>query len=96
MGYTLQNKVNLCKHYFARVRAKAGRVSVQSLPYLATPRYLATAPDTVQILPAPEYAHDTEFNATESRRLKEAGHEAIAHAGTPLPTAAQRKAELGY
>ncbi len=46
-------------------------------------------------LPA-EYAPDTEFNATESKRLKEAGREAIVHAGTPLPTAAQRKADLGY
>jgi hypothetical protein len=37
-----------------------------------------------------------EFNAVESKRLKEAGREAIVHAVTPLPTAAQRKTELGY
>jgi ferredoxin len=46
-------------------------------------------------LPA-EYQPDMEFNAVESKRLKEAGCEAIVQAKPPLPTAAQRKTELGY
>lgn len=46
-------------------------------------------------LPA-EYQADVELNAVESRRLKEAGREAILQARTPLPTAAQRKTELDY
>ena len=45
-------------------------------------------------LPA-EYQADVELNAVESRRLKEAGREAILQARTP-PTAAQRKTELDY
>jgi ferredoxin len=46
-------------------------------------------------LPA-EYQADVELNAVESRRLKEAGREAILQARTPLPTAAQRKTELDF
>ena len=37
-----------------------------------------------------------EFNVTETRRLKEAGQDALVHKKDPLPTAAQRKIELGY
>ena len=37
-----------------------------------------------------------EKNATESHRLKDSGQEAIVKKKDPLPTAAQRKAELGY
>ncbi len=46
-------------------------------------------------LPA-EYAADTEFNAAQSRRVKEAGQEAIVKKKDALPTAAERKAALGY
>ena len=46
-------------------------------------------------LPA-EFAANIEFNATESRRVKEAGQDAIAQKKDPLPTAEQRKTELGY
>ena len=46
-------------------------------------------------LPA-EFAADTEFNATEARRVKDSGQEAIAKKKDPLPTAEKRKAELGY
>ena len=48
----------------------------------------ADLPDTFQA--------NTEFNATESRRLKDSGQEAIVKKKDPLPTAAQRKVELGY
>jgi len=37
-----------------------------------------------------------EFNAGESRRVKEAGQDALVQKKDPLPTAEQRKAELGY
>ena len=37
-----------------------------------------------------------EFNATESHRIKDSGQDAIVKKKDPLPTAAQRKAELGY
>jgi ferredoxin len=37
-----------------------------------------------------------EFNATEARKVKDAGQAALEHKKDPLPTAAQRKAELGY
>src|SRR5262245_2954043 len=37
-----------------------------------------------------------EFNAVEARRLKDDGSPAIVKKKDPLPTAAQRKAELGY
>ena len=43
-----------------------------------------------------EYQANIEFNATESRRLKDSGEPAIVKKKEPLPTAAQRKAELGY
>ncbi len=43
-----------------------------------------------------EYHSDVELNATESRRLKDSGQEALVKKKAPLPTAAQRKAELGY
>jgi hypothetical protein len=46
-------------------------------------------------LPA-EFQAGIEFNAAESRRIKDAGQEAIAQKKEPLPTAAARKAELGY
>jgi ferredoxin len=48
----------------------------------------ADLPDTFQ--------SSTEFNATESHRLKDSGQEAIVKKKDPLPTAAQRKVELGY
>jgi ferredoxin len=43
-----------------------------------------------------EYQANIEFNATEARRLKDSGQEAIVKKKDPLPTAAQRKVELGY
>ncbi len=43
-----------------------------------------------------DYQANTEFNAAEARRVKDAGQEAIVKKKEPLPTAAQRKAELGY
>jgi ferredoxin len=43
-----------------------------------------------------DYQANIEFNATEARRLKDSGKEAIVKKKDPLPTAAQRKAELGY
>jgi len=43
-----------------------------------------------------DYASSTEFNAVEANRLKAAGQEQMLHKLPPLPTAAQRKAELGY
>ena len=43
-----------------------------------------------------EYQANTEFNAAEGRRLKDSGQAAIVKQKEPLPTAAQRKAELGY
>ena len=46
-------------------------------------------------LPA-DYQSSIEFNATEALRVKAAGQEAILKKKEPLPTAAQRKAELGY
>lgn len=42
-----------------------------------------------------EFEPSIEFNAAEARRLKEAGQEGLAQKKEPLPTAAQRKAELG-
>ena len=47
------------------------------------------------VLPA-EFAANTEQNATESRRVKEAGQSAITQKKEPLPTAEARKAELGF
>jgi len=43
-----------------------------------------------------EFQSNTEFNATEARRLKDSGQDAIVKKKDPLPTAEQRKAELGY
>jgi len=37
-----------------------------------------------------------EFNAAEAKRVKDSGHEAIVKKKDPLPSAAQRKVELGY
>ncbi len=44
----------------------------------------------------PEFQADIESNATEARRVKESGQGALETKKDPLPTAAQRKAELGY
>ena len=43
-----------------------------------------------------DYQANIEFNAAEARRVKDAGQDAIVKKKEPLPTAAQRKAELGY
>ena len=43
-----------------------------------------------------EFQSDTELNATEARRVKDGGQDAIVKKKDPLPTADQRKAELGY
>lgn len=43
-----------------------------------------------------EFQSSTEFNATESRRVKDAGLASIVTKKDPLPTAESRKAELGY
>jgi hypothetical protein len=43
-----------------------------------------------------EFQSDIELNATEGRRVQESGQGAIETKKDPLPTAAQRKAELGY
>jgi ferredoxin len=43
-----------------------------------------------------EFQADTEFNATEARKVKDSGHEAILKKKDPLPTAEQRKKELGF
>jgi len=46
-------------------------------------------------LPA-EFQSNLEFNASEARRIKDSGQQPILKKKEPLPTAAQRKAELGY
>ena len=46
-------------------------------------------------LPA-EFQADTEFNAIQSRQIKADGKEAIVKKKEALPTAEQRKKELGY
>src|SRR5512136_1222413 len=43
-----------------------------------------------------EYEPAIGFNASESKRVKEAGQDGMVQKRRPLPTAAQRKAELGY
>ena len=43
-----------------------------------------------------EFSDSTDFNASESRRVKEAGQSSITQKKDPLPTAEQRKAELGF
>ena len=48
-----------------------------------------------QNVPA-EFQDSIEFNAVQARQVKDAGTEAITQKKDPLPTAAQRKAELGY
>lgn len=42
------------------------------------------------------YQASIAFNASEGARLKDGGQAAIVQKKEPLPTAAQRKAELGY
>jgi ferredoxin len=44
----------------------------------------------------PEFAENLEFNAIKARELKDSGAPAITAKKDPLPTAEQRKAELGY
>lgn len=44
----------------------------------------------------PEFQADTEFNATQSRQLKDASKEAIVKRKDALPTAEERKKALGY
>ena len=46
-------------------------------------------------LPA-EFQSNIESNATEANRIKDSGVSAILKKKDPLPTAGQRKAELGY
>ena len=43
-----------------------------------------------------EFQANTEYNATEGRRVKDSGQDAIVKQKEPLPTAEARKAELGY
>ena len=43
-----------------------------------------------------EFKANTEFNATESHRVKDSGTEAILKKKEAWPTAAQRKKELGF
>ncbi|PWU17628.1 MAG: ferredoxin [Verrucomicrobia bacterium] len=43
-----------------------------------------------------EFEKDIELNATESRRVKDAGQEGLVKKKAPLPTAEQRKKDLGF
>ncbi|MSU70594.1 MAG: ferredoxin family protein [Opitutaceae bacterium] len=43
-----------------------------------------------------EFQADIEFNAVQARQVKDSGREAIMKQKPPLPTAAQRKTDLGY
>ena len=43
-----------------------------------------------------DFQADTEFNANQAKQIKEAGQSAILKKKDPLPTAEQRKTELGY
>jgi ferredoxin len=43
-----------------------------------------------------EFQADIEFNAAQSKQVKAGGKEAILKKKEPLPTAAERKKELGY
>jgi ferredoxin len=43
-----------------------------------------------------EFQASIEFNAVQSRQIKDSGAEAISQKKDALPTAAQRKADLGY
>src|SRR5262245_1865881 len=44
----------------------------------------------------PDFQPNIDFNGSEARRVKESGQPAIVKRKDPLPTAGQRKAELGY
>ena len=44
----------------------------------------------------PEFAKDVEFNAVQSRQLKDSGAPAITARKDPLPGALERKKALGY
>jgi hypothetical protein len=44
----------------------------------------------------PEFAANVEFNAVQSRQLKDSGAPAITARKEPLPGAAERKKALGY
>ena len=46
-------------------------------------------------LPA-EFAADIEFNATKAHEVKDSGTPPITEKKDPLPTAAQKKADLGF
>lgn len=46
-------------------------------------------------LPA-EFAADIEFNATKAHEVKDSGAPPITEKKDPLPTAAQKKADLGF
>lgn len=46
-------------------------------------------------LPA-QFKADIEFNSVQARQIKDSGKEAIVKRKEPLPTAAERKKELGY
>jgi ferredoxin len=43
-----------------------------------------------------EFQANIEFNAAQARQVKDSGREAILKKKDPLPTAAERKKELGY
>lgn len=43
-----------------------------------------------------DFSKDTEFNSVEARQIKDSGKEAIVKKKDPLPTAEQRKKELGF
>ncbi len=43
-----------------------------------------------------QFQADIAFNAAQAKQIKEAGREAILKKQEPLPTAAERKKELGY
>src|SRR5882672_2129342 len=43
-----------------------------------------------------EFKDGIDFNAVQARQVKDSGHDAIIKQKDPLPTAAQRKTELGY
>lgn len=44
----------------------------------------------------PQFQADIAFNVAQARQVKDAGKEAIVAKKQPLPTAAERKKELGY
>jgi len=57
---------------------------------------MEVAPDFQDQTIPPEFQSDIEFNASEARGVSEPGRGAIETKTDPLPTAVQRKAELGY